>query len=183
MGKTYSKKGLSAIVATVMIILITIVAAAILSGVVLPFIRTNLASSTECVSYKGYFTFNEDMGYTCSDGSLIGFSVNAGTLKQDSLAPNGFEVVFVGTGTSKSALVVAGNSTSSSVAGIRLLDKTLTTLTVPTSGEVETYVFNPGNNVYNQIKIFPMIQSGRICDQSDSIDIKSCIGMGVSLTP
>jgi flagellin-like protein len=57
-----NRNGLSAIVATIMIILLTVSAAGIIMGFVVPFVRDGLQESTECVAFQEYYKFNEDVG-------------------------------------------------------------------------------------------------------------------------
>ena len=54
-----NKKGLSQIIATVLLLLMTIAAAAIIAGVVIPFTRERLDKGTECVTFQNHFKFQE----------------------------------------------------------------------------------------------------------------------------
>ena len=73
------RKGLSEVVSTVLVVLITIVAVAFVANLAIPFVKNNLQSSTECLSARDYFKFDDSLGYTCYDqNGLYGFSVQAG---------------------------------------------------------------------------------------------------------
>ena len=60
--------GVSTVVATVLIVMLTIAAVALLAQFLIPFIRDTLAKSSECLEYKDYFKFKEEIGdnnYNC----------------------------------------------------------------------------------------------------------------------
>src|SRR3989338_10500321 len=73
------KRGLSPVIATVLLIMITISAAAILTPVILNFVKKN-TEKTECVPYTDYFKFEESVGgkrYNCYIDGLYGFTIRA----------------------------------------------------------------------------------------------------------
>ena len=306
-----NRNGLSEVVSTVLIVLITIAAVAFVANLAIPFVRNNLQSSTECLSSQGYFTFDDTQGYDCYDqNGLYGFSVQAGNGGETSasdqvngqpesadfnkdwvlssneinnftrlynyvsgsvrtgqyhcdsttvdgyapgpgntiscpsysadldqswsislneynmvlaiynnpgtsgkyhlVAPNstypdgyapgpgntsssnasignnitGFAVVFGSSSDSATVRIFDGNSSaipSTPVGGVRMLNSTLPKIYVSKPGEVQTYVYNAGSTKYSQIDIYPIIQSGRICDKSGTITLNLC--KGVTLTP
>ena len=64
MGKMLKKKkALSDVVATVLIILLTVIAGAIIAQFIVPYVKDSLAESSECLDYNnGYFQFEEKIG-------------------------------------------------------------------------------------------------------------------------
>jgi len=74
-----NKRGISPIIATVLTIMITIAAVAIIAGFVVPFVKNSLQKSTECLPYKEYYLFDESFGYNCKDNAnnLYAFSIKA----------------------------------------------------------------------------------------------------------
>jgi flagellin-like protein len=81
------KRGVSDVVATILVVLITVAAAGLLISFVLPFIQKSLNTGTECLKYKDYLKFAPDLKYTCYDATgLHGFSIRAATLGEN--APN-----------------------------------------------------------------------------------------------
>ena len=51
----WKKRGLSEIIATIAIVLLTVGAITLVVAFVVPFVRDNLNSSTECLDYKEYY--------------------------------------------------------------------------------------------------------------------------------
>ena len=49
----FGKRGLSEVIATILIILITIVSIGILAAVVIPYVRNNLDEGTSCIDITG----------------------------------------------------------------------------------------------------------------------------------
>ena len=245
------RKGLSEIVSTVLIVLITIAAVAFVANLAIPFVRNNLQSSTECIASRGFFKFDDAQGYDCYDqNGLYGFSVQAGNGGEvtasdqpnnqphsadynkdwiisldelnnfirlynyrtgnvrtgdyhcdsktiDGYAPGpatqsgsaasignnitGFALVFGSSSNSETIKVIDGTAANSVIGGVRMLDTNMPNIYVPRPGETQTFVYNVGSQKYSQIDVYPILQSGRLCDKSDSITISLC--KGVSLTP
>jgi flagellin-like protein len=59
-----SKRGLSGVVVTALLILITISAIGIIAGFLIPFVRENL-EETNCFEYRDYFEFDESFNLGC----------------------------------------------------------------------------------------------------------------------
>ena len=58
-----NKKGLAPVVATLLIVLLTIVSVTILAAFIIPFVRDNLAESTSCLDYRDHFKFQEKIDF------------------------------------------------------------------------------------------------------------------------
>jgi len=54
------KRGLSPVIAVLLLILITVAAVTLVATFLIPFVKDTLNDSTECVDYKSYFTFEEN---------------------------------------------------------------------------------------------------------------------------
>ena len=306
------RKGLSEVVSTVLMVLITIAAVAFVANLAIPFVKNNLQHSTECLSARDYFKFDDSLGYNCYDQTgLYGFSVQAGNggetsateqlndqyhsadyngnwtidvverdrflvlynyrinnvrtgeyhcdsttidgyapgpgsqncpthsgdyngnWRIDNANPNlelgrlislsntqggqyhpvvvdstnpdgydsgastqsgsaasvgnnitGFAVVFDSSSDSTTTKIIDGVNAdipNTAVGNSRMLDKRIAKIYVSRPGEVQTYVYNAGSAKYSQVEIYPILQSGRLCDKSDSITVSLC--KGVSLTP
>lgn len=171
----FNKNGLSTIVATISLVLITIVAAGIIAGIVVPLVKTQLNDAKECFGYEDYFTFYEDFEYNCRQNSsqswLQGISVKADSVSEEK-AENvkGFKLHFLGDGSSESADVEEGKI----IGEIRMLNSSITHLEVPVQGEVRTYVYE-SDKVFDFIEIYPVMKSGRVCDETDRIDIRGAV--------
>jgi len=75
-----SKKGVSAIVATSLIILITVAAISIVWTIVLPMIRNNLQSSQACMEAASSITIRTSTGQTCWNETDLTLASRNGTV-------------------------------------------------------------------------------------------------------
>jgi hypothetical protein len=161
------KKGVSAIVATVGLILLTFVAIGIIAGFIVPFVKDNLNKGTECVDYKDYFTFEEELGYNCKNisgeywVSVRGASVDSETANK----VGKLRLSFLMTGDNEIVEITdRGN-----VANLRMLNGS-TTLFIPKRGEVKTYIYNSSKS-FSGAEVYPTLVSGRACGKSDEVDL------------
>jgi len=172
------KRGIAPVIATILIVLLTIVAVSILAAFIIPFVRENLQKGTECLPYREYFTFDESFDYNCFDAQgKHGISVKAGTAtKAVSDKISGFELVFIAEGEGKKLSAREGNSTS----GLKILRSTDINIKIPKPGEIITYVREAENNKkYTSVEVYPTLASGAICEKSDAIKLILC---GASIT-
>jgi hypothetical protein len=177
MNAKIKKKGLSAVVATVLIISIVVVSIAILARIAVPFVRESLDRSSECVGYEEAFSFDESLGYNCyydsSGGGHINVSITS-KIGSDKEAPAGFNLVFVKRGSSVAKKVLNGTETD----GIENFDGT-DKLKIPSSGETYTYKYTPGSgdkaSDFFRAEVYPILKSGRVCEKkSDYVDLIAC---------
>jgi len=167
------KRGLSPIVATVSVVLLTLAAAGFIAGFVVPFVKDQLNEGTECVGYEDYFMFYDDFDYNCYDNISsewwYGLSIEADSIsdeKADEVV--GFKLNFFKSGDSFPVTVEDGTPTTSE---IWMLNSSKPSLEVPVRGGVRTYVYNGGGEVFEKIEIFPLLRSGRLCDKTDQFRI------------
>lgn len=174
-----SKSGLSIVIATVLMILVTIVAAGIIAGFVVPFVRDNLEGSTACLDYIDYFGFEEkfvvggaEYRYNCFDSTSnnSGVSVKTKSVSGD-IAKNiaGFELIFNNEEGSEKVSVRNGE-TNSKIWNLGAENKELE---VPQPGEKMSYVYDGGKR-FSSVDIAPVLKSGKICEKTDSITIINC---------
>ena len=167
------KRGVSPVIATVLLVVITLVAVAILAAFVIPFVKKNLGSQ-DCFNVLGHLKF-EDSAYVCSTqgaANRTGFSVR---VDDDSVV--GFRVILYAGGSSEPVEIT--NDTDGSILNpqVFMLGKASNSLVMPQRGGVRTYV---AHGVYENIELYPILKSGTTCDQSDSIkDIKRCLDTGI----
>jgi hypothetical protein len=111
----------------------------------------------------------EDLGYTCTNGADTAFSVRI-----ENAAITGFKVGLIASGSSTVMDVSEGESNPD----MKMYGATMGgSLSVPGVGEVKTYVVS---GVYDRVEVFPILESGRTCDDGDSIKIgNSCTGGGI----
>ena len=146
------KRGMSSIVATSLIITITILAGAIIGTFVVPFVQKNLERSTECTSYDTYFTLeNELLGPICYQGTKNYIVVGAKNDKSLEPNVNGFQVRFV-----QIAKIGGGSGAAQSV------------------GMKQSYVYDDGI-VYDRVDVSAIVGNSRICERSsDTAKILPC---------
>ncbi len=169
-GLLWNTRGISTIVATVLMILITLAAFAILAGFIVPFVRDTLQESTSCLDYRDYFTFVEEFDgvrYNCFDVSNQGISVKAKNLDEE-IDVKEFGLVF---GTE-------GDSKSVGLDELRVLGSAVEKR-APNPGETITYVYET-NVRYDTIDIYPILKSGDACEVTDSIKIVNCDGVDLT---
>ncbi len=193
------KKALSEVVATVLIILITVVTATLIAQFLVPYVSNTLTKSSECLNYNnGYFQFEEKVGikdaekYNCLDNRtttttpptgylLFGASIKARPSEQDVIDKvEGFNLAFIDETSSKSIVIKPGVQDNK----FKILGKNFgDALAVPSNGEVFTYVYSetdPGKN-YQTIEVYPILKSGRQCTSArDRITIEPCSGVDLT---
>ena len=102
------KRGISPIIATVLLIVLTLVAISILAVFVVPFVRESLQGSKSCVAVIGKIHFDDGSGYNCKDTlageSRTGFSVTI--LSEDIV---GFKATLFSSGSSDTYSITNGS--------------------------------------------------------------------------
>tara|TARA_Y100000310_G_scaffold327739_1_gene394573 strand:+ start:219 stop:797 length:579 start_codon:yes stop_codon:yes gene_type:complete len=185
----FGKRGVSQIIATVLIILVTVAAISLIAGFIIPFVRDNLGEGTECLNFQENYKFKEkiDSGdaeyfYNCaktiSGGEQYGFSIEAEALEDKNLEElKGFNVVFyTGEGVSERVDLFDGVD----LADVKVYNSTLDVfanqlIVIPKKGEVRTYVYE-SDKTFEKIEIYSVLQNGRVCAKSDEINIINCGG-------
>lgn len=158
------KRGLSDVVTTLMIVFLTIAALAVISPLFVSYVKNNLTKSTECLDYKEYFKFDNRFGYNCFRGNNTLVSIGAGGNEVSEQKIKGFRIVFSKDSVTKSVESNAGN--------VKLLNGS--NGTVPLSGEVKTYNISLGESGFTSAGVYPILNSGRTCELSDSISLVGC---------
>jgi hypothetical protein len=177
-GFCNSRKGLSTVIATISIILLTVVSVGIIATLVIPLVRDNLEDSTACIPYKDVYYFEEEFGYNCfkPDGNenWYGISIGAEKLEEENKLI-GFDLFFSKSGESSKVSVREGNPNGNSPGNIRMIDTSNNAnIVVPNSGEVRTYVYITDNtNLYESVDVAPVLEGGRVCEKSDSIKLST----------
>ena len=165
-----NKKGISAIVATVLIILITVAAVTIVWVAIIPMVSDQLESGTACLDAVTQLQL-VDAGYTCvsTDGSNVSFQIKHG--------PKSFDLVDI------QILISSGGSSDS----FNLLDTTtlspspMSIEELPKTNEervftIDTSTVEDMGNIDN-IQIAPIITVGnteKTCDVSASLALREC---------
>ncbi len=176
-----NRKGLSPIVATILIIMLTVGAVAMLAKFIVPFVKDNLNKGSECVNYRDYFKFVEsfefegkELAFNCREGGLYGAMIQSSAEPDLGKEVAGFKIIFTGEADSANIVVKDEQKTSKKLNEGRMLNKSITKIEIPKEGEINTFVFNLSKD-YENMEIYPILNSGRVCeDKTDIIKIKDC---------
>jgi len=170
------KRGLSPVIAVVLLMLITIVAAGIIVAFVIPFVKQSLGGGGECFDVLGDLSFDETP-YNCFNSSAsinlmpdqkrTGFSVRI-----DNENIIGFRVSLQAQGSADALDIKNGTDDSEITDKIRMLGKDFNNpLEVPKKGGVRTYV---AKGVFDKAELFPILESGAKCDSAGDIKLNEC---------
>jgi len=185
-----NKKGVSDVVTTVLIIMLTIAAIGVIAGFVVPFVKESLQKSTECKDYQGFYTFDESFKLNCNINNIYTFSIKT-------IGIGAGESNFsIGKGENTTNYTVSANKVlAENVAGIKLIltksDGTTKsaeinstsdsivmyggeTFALPEPGEIRSYNYSSADE-FKSAEVYPILKNGRICaDVKESIEIKPC---------
>lgn len=164
------KRGISPIIAVVLLLMITVVAATIIVAFVVPFTKENLRKSEECFNALGKLEFAQTP-YNCFDDGEASDDKTGFSVKNNDDKIKGFSI----------SLEYKGNANSydieenSEVQGIKML-LSGNALVVPKKGETRSYVIN---GLFENMQIYPILENGRRCDVADVIKINQCLDESV----
>lgn len=169
------KRGLSVVIASILLVLLAIVAVSILSGFVVPFVSKSLKSA-DCFEYRNYYKFDESFGYNCyteegiTKSYIFSIKVNPDEVNQEI---QGFSLRFLGDGIGNTFNLKEGEI----ITDMRMLDDIGGgSILIPKAGgeySVLTYVYT-SDTLYNKTEMYPMIDDKRICEKSDEIKLVRC---------
>lgn len=168
--RMFSKRGVSPIIATVLLVILTLVAVGILAAFVIPFVNDSFKNSKECFDVLDKVKFDGDSLYNCYSYNVsgqregrTGFSV-----RMDTAEALAFKVTFTSAGRGNTYTIE--NATVSSE--IRMLNNEFgLPLEVPLKGGVRTYVIN---GTYQRVELAPVLKSGDVCDTRASVVVGEC---------
>jgi len=169
------KKGMSVVVASVLLILLTISAVAIIAQFLIPFTEDSL-ESTECFEFRDHFSFDESFDYNCYDDTnnvyTLSVKVRSDNSSSEKVEGIGFRLTGKGIGTSAIAIEGEGVST------ISMMDSRIgngnVVIPKPT-GRYSALSYNYGSDeLFERAEVYPVLKGGKVCEKSDSIEIISC---------
>jgi len=166
-----NRRGISPVVASVLLIMIAVVTATLIAVFLIPFINERLGEGKGCFEILGDISFHETQ-YNCFSGvyNVTGFSVNMNNERI-----SGFTLIALIGGTSD-RIVVTDNSTNNKL-------KMLGTgsfgeiLEIPDQGGVRTYVYN---GTVDALEIYPILDDGAQCDKNDEFEPHLCTSIEVA---
>jgi flagellin-like protein len=163
-----SKKGISAVVATVLIILITVAAVTIIWAAIIPMINNQLDKGTLCLDAVSQVTLL-DAGYTCkNDGDNISIQIKHGA--KDFIIAD--IQVLVSAAGSTTTFDLSDNETT-------IMADRNAAIPFPGSNEETVYVVDTSSvtGIIDKVEIAPVVKVGNTqetCDISASKVVTAC---------
>lgn len=176
-----NRRGLSEVIATMLIVLLSVAMIAVIAKFVVPFVKNSLNKSSECLKYRESYKFQEvfysdnaELRYNCYTDSLVGFSIKGDASMENESELSGFDLVLFEEGSSKKISVRQGLTKTSE---LRMLNQNQNNIQIPLRGEVRTYVHEKqtGEGQYSYMEVYPVLSSGRVCEASDNIKLRDCL--------
>lgn len=175
------KKGISAIIGSVILIAIVLAAGVIVWGVVNNMVDDNLEGSGSCSNLMGKIELNS--GYTCFDSnndSLV-FSITLGDVEVD-----GILISLSKSGSTKTIEFINGTGPTGGETINEYPGNSVSANELPGRNEGSTYIYNATGSSFSDgvdlIEISPIIGGNR-CSPIDSIsEIPPCSSMGITLS-
>jgi hypothetical protein len=160
----YNKKAISAVVATVLIILITVAAVTIIWAAVIPMIKENTLGGTVCLDAVSGLSLETEGGYTCKNvGDNITLQISHGA---KSFALEDVQVLISENGTTET-LSIKFNSSESPV-----------DLSNFTENEAKVFTLDLVTNTNPAyVEIAPVVAIGastKTCDVAAKVDLPVC---------
>lgn len=170
------KRGISPVIATVLILVLTFVAISIIAAFVIPFVQNSIEDTSSCFDVVGDLKIDNTPyncyveGYGDSQIDRTGFSVRI-----DSEEVVAFDVSLYTGGKSDAVEITEGYNGLNLDPVIRMLvgdgiDED-STLSIPAKGGIRTYV---ADGAFDRVEIFPVLSSGKKCKASDEIQLNPC---------
>ncbi len=151
-----NKKAVSEIVATVLIILLTVASIGILIGVVVPMVKKGLDSGSTCFDATSSISVITEKGYTCINRTGKTVKVHIGRGSKD------FELADL-----RISVYAAGNS------------KTINGTKLPNAGETKVIIIDVDDEFAsaNEVGVAPIVRIGETtqsCDEAQRVPLKEC---------
>jgi flagellin-like protein len=168
----FSKRGVSPVIATVLLIVLTLVIVGVLAVFVVPFTDKSLKGSDECFNVISKISFDESP-YNCigetSTLNRTGFSIRVSSSDIEAFKVTLFQTAGSAAGSAVSYDVRDGALNDN----IRMLNSNFSmSLSSPGQGETLTYV---ARGFYDRIEVYPLLSSGSTCDEHDTIRVSRCV--------
>lgn len=165
----YKKKGISPVIATILLILLSVTAVIIISGLIIPFVKNTTKESKECFDVMDQLTINTESGYTCyynnGTNNIANLTIKRGT-KETTLS--GFIIAVSGGGNSKTFEIISGT-----VNNVKMINGS-DNIEIPKKGEERTYSITTDLLKIEYAEVAPIMEDGKMCNPTDKADINLC---------
>jgi flagellin-like protein len=155
-----TKKSVSPVIATIMLVLVTFMAVVIVVGIIRPMVRENLERGKTCFELRDYVSI-VDSEYTCYNFTHTQLMIERG---MEDVEIKGFAVGLFSGGSSERYDLEEGNFP----AGVSMIGGNIK---LPESGEAKTYIFEIGNTTLAEIAV---IQKNKNICNAVSYSIPRC---------
>ncbi len=159
------KRGISPIIATILLVLLSFAAIGILWGLIKPMIQGGLSEGKSCFELRDYVEIIASK-YTCTNSSGTMLMIKRGL---ENVSIKGFAISIYSEGSSKTFKLENKDYNGE----IKMWDGTswINNVIIPPAGEARSYKFNIGNA--EEVSIAIINKNGKICDSS-SYDLPDC---------
>jgi len=165
-----NKRGISDVVTTVLIIMLTLIAVGVIAGVVVPFVREGLQKSTECMDYKEVYTFDESFDLNCKSEGLYKFSIKANGDGDLIEKVSGIKIIVRREDETTETMDILNGKISEGI----IMSNEETILILPGPSGVKSYYYT-SQGEFVSAEVYPVLENGRICaDVIESIKIVPC---------
>lgn len=166
-----NKKGISAVIETVLLVLITITAVGILSAVIIPMIRDKLDKSAECMKIEEKISIVSDE-YTCTNSVKTLLKVDRKFGDESKI----IKLVFsISSGDKSKNFQVENDKPTALDSELKMYANSETKLVIPAPGESKTYNISFANAT--SVKVTPVMEGNIICDDISERINNFCISI------
>ena len=157
---SYTPKAQSAIVSSVLLILLVVVLTFIIIGFVVPFVKNQLAG-TDCFSAVDVVSITNSDQYTCYTANEMRVQVHVSEAELIS----GFSIEMGGASTKAYAI-----TNGSANAQVKMFGGDYNQpLQLPGKNEERTYVI-PSPTIPDSLRVYPRLKDGRMCDSFEEVN-------------
>lgn len=158
-----NKKGVSAVIATVLLIMITIAAVALIAGIIIPFVKNQMEKGKSCFEATDQLSIVQGK-YTCYNSESTSIMISRNSNPDFSL-----KTIIISLTKDDGSAEVYKISNGIITPGVKMYNGT-SALEIPKSGGAETYVFNVKSSY---VSIAPLLSNEISCKES-SENIEPC---------
>ncbi len=155
-----NKRGLSPVIATVLLIMLTIAGIAILAGTILPFIRNSLPD--QCLPNQRYLEIDNEFNLNCYDLESETYNVSIKVLSEE---VRGISLVFVSADESRRIDIPPGED------GIKIIDGG--SLRAPNKTETLSYSIS-SEDKFNKLEVYPILADNELCQIKEEVSLRRC---------
>lgn len=174
-------RGLSPVIATILLIMLSVASVAIIAGFLIPFVRDSLLKSSECLAYEDYYTFDKSFGYNCyypsTDGNNIDYAFSIKTATKELNDSDKIKIVLISRAGETKPIEISREINSAKILGGVWMpgQETGLPLKLPGFGGMITYKYRGDNIQYISAEVYPVLKSGRICgNEKDDVVFEIC---------